>query len=457
MTIDELKISILNAKDIASFITYIYIFLEKYSLTELQSKNRLNSNEQQDIIKLDKLIDSLTIINKNEFEHWKSVWIDYFDKSVLQNNTYCFQTLLKIDIVVQEIYCNNKYQCLIGPLKEISGYYLYLKQNNMFFDQSFKKGKIRIGRQTTRHNQSSLNTVLNNFEIIKSSHLHDYCPIVKKYSFQKNIDEEKELLKIGTVPFAFKKWFEEIKDHQKKIFEIKYNRSVSYEYNQKIIGLIELAEKGKLDILVFPELTMNQDTLSTVKEHLLHRHYNHLKLLLLGSCWDNHMNKSAIISSQGSVLIEQTKKIPYKPYCKKEKCYYYEDIESGDNKIYLIDIDGIGRIAYFICADINDDSIKDICRLMNVNFIFVSAYTDNVDLMKKTANNNAEEKGIVTIIANSCAIYRDEGNFSMSYVVVPKVLTQRQCLNYKVVNLEQTGYCCDSCINTFVVPKNILT
>ena len=107
-----------------------------------------------------------------------------------------------------------------------------------------------------------------------------------------------------------------------------------------------------------------------------------------------------LITSDGEVIYEQYKKIPF------EKGKLEEKLLKDDNVINIMDFFGIGRINTFICRDITDDKLMSIPKIVGTNLIITPAYTQSLN-MKQIAKSLAANNICTTILANSCSARYD--------------------------------------------------
>ena len=145
-------------------------------------------------------------------------------------------------------------------------------------------------------------------------------------------------------------------------------------------------------------------------------------------------NTSLLATSSGTVLARQRKKNPYEHFDKEKNKGYRERITVTDKRVVFIDIEGIGRIAYYICADINAGEIKTLSAVMQVDFIIVSAYTSSTDTMMNSAKSQAVESGTATVLCNAySAAIRKEGQEALqAFCVIPRAKNKQ--LNYKILS-----------------------
>ncbi len=451
MTKTDVVEKIMKVEDIFSFIVNVYIFLDTKSIREIRNnfKKATNSALSEEFDNIQKWAEEFSLVSLNDFKDWIDLWILDFNKTALPPEVFCYVTLQKLDDVIGEQSTSRKLILNKGPLNTDDRYRLYLKPSESYFQKTLKKGRIIRGRQTVEYDTDTLNANFYNFEVIKETQLHDYNPQITEYSHCFNDLNE---LKIACMPMLDKEWFVVYKNHETKEFSIEYDSALTSPHNETIKKLLIECENQKVDIALFPELAMTPTTQKYIREFLISANFKHLKLIFLGSVWENNSNVACLLTGKGTVLILEKKQIPYEPYDKDEHCNYREAIE-GDHQIKFIDIPKIGRIVYLICADFNNESINTVCSVMHANFVFVSAYTNSSYLMSETARSLATRKGVSTIICNSCAPLQDVDQHIV-YCLAPKV-KDHQLLAEEVFRFSGcTGdKNCNMCIKTFVLSK----
>lgn len=440
-----------SVEDIFSFIANLYIVAEVKGIRKIRAEyNRAVSNSSPKTFNaVQRWADEFSLIAPHEFKNWIELWIDELKKTDLTPELFCYITLQKIDNVFGEPYTSRKTVLEKGPLNCDDEYRVYLKPPYSYFNKTLKKGGIRRSRQTVEYDTATINADFNNFEVVKSTHLHDYIPIIKEYNhFFENLED----LNIACLPLSNRMWCEVKEDCVSKEFAIEYDVESRVKHNEAIKQLLIQCEKQHVNIAVFPELAMNPTTKTDIRKFLISSNFKHLKLCYLGSAWGNNTNEACLMSAKGTDLILEKKQIPFRFFSKKEKCYYSEAI-NADSEIHFVDIPQIGRIVYLICADFNDDSINTVCSVMHANFVFVSAFTTSTTLMVATANALASRRGCSTVLCNSCAAVEDDKT-SVAFGVVPRA--QDKTLFANVVFdcsrcLKQEN--CQSCIKIFTIKK----
>lgn len=454
MTKSDFIEHIRNVPNIYSFIVELFIYIESTSEQKIHKKYHIaleNNTFFLDVIA--QLIEELFIINLHEFGEWLENWIHEFCHSDVDEMIFCYESLLRIDNVIYELNIDKRTILRRGPLNNREDYLFYFKTSDSFFSEKLSRKGIRNRRQTIEFDTNSINWDFYNFEIIKNTKLYDYQPVVKQYRHNFVFKDE---LKIGFLPLSLKKWFSIIPNNKTKNFSIVYDNSTIKKHNNLLKDLLMECEKLQVDIAIFPELSMNSESEDEIRRFILNSNFQYTKLCFLGSIWNNNVNEAVLITSQGTTLIREQKKVSYRYFNKKEKCYYNEEIY-GDNNIQFVDIDGLGRIAYLICADFNDDALNAICSIMHTNFIFVSAFSNDTDNMLKTARGFAERKAISTVLCNSCAAIIDFNNstFYDSFAVIPEAKDKHLFANEICKNsLCNNKLKCELCVKTVTLHRN---
>ena len=417
-----------KTNDLYSFVLALFIFLDSLQMCDVHKayyrflNKKGNDNEaNEEWLKLEDLVDSLSFCHTIGFNPWKQAWVKFTERTKIPLPVFCLGTLIKIDAIIKDIVF-EKDSCRIfeGPISTDDIYCLYLKKpNNSFFSSVFKQENIYPGRTTVSFGSDSINRNFYHFAVHKKSYLFDYTPMVYRYSGK---DMSNSAIRVAIVPFWKAKWFRTHLKEDTKTFSISYREYKKGIINQAYKELIAKAEENAADIIIFPELAMNNLTESIIKAEFINapKAFEHLKLCLLGSGWENRSNISVMMSSSGTVLAKQRKNVPYYHHI-KDGIYYREDI-SCSKSMTLIDIESFGRIAYCICADINESEIQSLIELMEVDFVFVSSYTKNTEKMFQSAVKDASLCGISTILCNARSAKDPENTkkHSNGFCVIPK-------------------------------------
>ena len=438
-------------RNIYSFVTELFVSLDSEPMSSFSGEYaNFVSNKIKTLHEIRTLTDLIPNAMRADLAFWKSEWIDFLKENKDDCEMICYQTLKNFDNLVPRL-LENSGGILVnnGPLNEYAQQdaFLYISAPNAFFDQYFIRNKIRGGRQTAVHNSTGLNRYFKGFFVIKKSSTNDYIPTVKLY--RKKMFSTNEI-KIGCSPFSCKPWFEEESIPNSDSFGIKYDVSLHSTLNKQITNLIELFDVHKVDIVTFPELTMNSVSLKEIQNFLLRTELKHVKLICTGSCWYDQKNEAYILSKDGTVLLKYQKKKSYQRYDKNKHVYISENI-MPDPFVGLLDIPGIGRISYNICYDYDNDDVETLCAsVMMSNFMFVAAYSNDTHLMEQKAAANASLRGITTILTNACAV--TENGQLISYIVKP-VAENKHLFSSDILRFRKGDVCsdCDSCVKEAII------
>lgn len=95
--------------------------------------------------------------------------------------------------------------------------------------------------------------------------------------------------------------------------------------------------------------------------------------------------------------------------------------------MYFIDINGLGRLAYLICADFNDEDLISVCSVLHADFIFVSAYTNDTKLIQSMSLETKEHKQrLIDIFVNAVYLYDDKLVITFNYKEASKTVTLKE-------------------------------
>lgn len=437
--------------NIYSFVVEVFVSLSAEKTSSFSGEYASFVSQKTKILhEIRALTDLIPDAMNADFPFWRSEWIDFLEENKYNCKMICYQTLKNFDELLPKLLEISSMPLVDhGPLNEYTQQdaFLYIAAPNGFFDTYFAQNKIRRGRQTVLHNATGLNRWFKRFFVIKKSSTNDYIPTIKLY--RTNIFSGDEI-KIGCSPFGPKPWFEEELYPDSDVFGIKYDISHRSKHNRQITDLIELFDTHKVDIVTFPELALNSSSLKGIQHFLLQTELKHVKLICTGSCWYDQKNEAYILSKDGTVLLKYQKKKTYQQYDKKKGVYISENITT-DPFVSFLDIPGIGRIAYNICYDYDNDDVETLCSSVIIsNFMFVAAYSNDTHLMEGKAVANASLRGITTILTNACA-FAEDGQL-VSYIVEP-VAENKHLISKNILNFRKGDVCsdCKTCVKEAII------
>ncbi|MBF0275026.1 MAG: hypothetical protein HQK84_07325 [Nitrospinae bacterium] len=182
---------------------------------------------------------------------------------------------------------------------------------------------------------------------------------------------------------------------------------------KKLETILNEAVKRNVDILVFPELTIDHDAYSAIKNWLsLHNEETGIKLVVAGSFHaekssGGYVNRSLMLDFYGNTVWEHIKKAPFilshndinkSPHVDKI-CKEF-GITPGNSLIEkiqtaspLVMIDTpIGRMATLICLDYLNTIVPEILRDVSCDFFWVPAMTPSTNDFKREARDTYAKK-----------------------------------------------------------------
>lgn len=279
-------------------------------------------------------------------------------------------------------------------------------------------------RKGSLYDKKDLNYLYRTF-FIKKTELG--LPIEIKYYKTKEFDEQMDRIRVSVCPIKGEEWF----DYKTKecpffnldgSFEIFDRKEDLNNNNNAIVNAIESASEQNADIIIFPEITMNQETEQMVRKWLagqkLRGHDVGVKLVFLGSVWKNNQNACSLLSNTGKVILRNQKIHPFE-FCEKGK-RFLEKLEPPKNEpLTIVDIDGLGRITYLICRDaLENVDQSHIWHSYKINGEFISAYSRSISYFKRISRNFAETNHGYTFLVNSCAARKNKDQL-VGYLSTP--------------------------------------
>lgn len=457
MTQTEFLDSLWSVPDTYSFIVTLFAYIDDDDPTKIRTEycKVIRENHVSTLNSVGTLVKDLRLIGLTgdpELRDWIYSWVQILDSDSIEEKIFCYITLLEIDKIINELKSSKKILEKRGPFGLKGEYAFYFKKpTNYFFSSLFEQQKIRRARQTVECAVISLNQDFKFFEVVKNTRLHDYHPIVFQYNKSNLLSHE---FRIGLIPFNAQTWFKVLLDHESKVFTITYDQEDAETHNDNIKALLKACDDRNVDVAILPEIVMNSTSKDEIKALLKNSNFKNLKLCFSGSVWHNNTNESFLISGQGTELLSHKKKIPYIMYNKQFSQQYTEFI-TRTHDIYFLDIEGVGRIVYLICADINDNELNTIYSVMHADFVFVSAFTTSMKMMLDTAEHNAKARGVTTVLCNSCAAQEVKNPpVEIGYVVCPQAKDSK--ITAQIFSFKNCESCfkCISCIRKISISND---
>jgi len=187
--------------------------------------------------------------------------------------------------------------------------------------------------------------------------------------------------------------------------------------------ILQNCSERQIDILCFPELTLDTDLLRHLQTKLATQNTTrHPALVLSGSFHlsqtDGWVNRSALLDSQGRILREQDKCVAF-PLKPKEAAAMddafrdllgidegggYEDIDVSA-ELNVID-SPIGRLSTPICLDFCGSELRELLVACQVNLLLVPAMTPGMGRFPRRAREFGDRNRATTFAVNSSWLMR---------------------------------------------------
>lgn len=230
---------------------------------------------------------------------------------------------------------------------------------------------------------------------------------------------------MAVFPLDRKKWFcvqRDMTENGPGYFHISDDIEKTDRINQKYKDMIDRIYQEDIDIAVLPELAMNRKTETEIKRYLAEKAVlqpgGTLKLLFMGSLWDNGKNECILFSGNGSVLLRNQKRSPFSFWSEGRE--YRENLKERSQKYELLDVDGLGRILYVICKDDLDDLPQiSFWNEYKVSMEIISAFSPSVSYFVRQMKRFAEDYLGVSLLANSCEPRSNQEEINVGSLVIP--------------------------------------
>lgn len=419
--------------------------LMAFAYEKLCEDKTFNINDMQNNEKFHNLF--LRYIENKNYDSFKAFSI--LKKSLIEFNNYerfssqdFYSIILEIDLC--EIYIFNSSSCYDSDFKTYSGLNTYSNKKVKIYpnlkstyidvlNEYYKKDtadKNNSLRSRKYYSKTSLNGKLKNFVIYCPKDFDSYDIYFHQLYEFKNFVTSKDKLKVVLFPVTCL--------NLNEIFDIQYTKDKKF-YIEKMHHLVEekLVNRyrvflnnldNNIDFLVFPEMLMTEYILNNIKDVITKKE---IKFTFCGSIWKDRSNICTVLY-EGERIFNYTKKIPFEIKYSKEQLQnlisnckntkqmeilksilanhdfnkyeqvVFEELINREHDVHFIDINTFGRIATFICRDIDDDSFINISKLLLNDFIVLPACSSSLDLCNN-AEHLAERYHCTTIMCNTCS------------------------------------------------------
>lgn|GEM_PF-6304142 len=213
------------------------------------------------------------------------------------------------------------------------------------------------------------------------------------------------------------------------------------KYKSDYLSYIKKILSQNFEIIILPEMILTKGIVEQLSETIRSVKMKKACLIIAGTLSNDMHNHCFVFDHNGNLLIKQHKQTPFDYRGKKE---YLE----ADKTIKILDVIGIGRIAFFICKDMVNLDLNYIVGLLKIDIIIVPAFSPSLDL-KSTSEQISREFNLIVIMANCCAALTKKdktgGLRKIGYVCSPAI--EQGAREYHTQYY--TGLCkknCNSCV-----------
>lgn len=375
---------------------------------------------------------------------------------------------------------------LSGSFSEFIGLYPKLKNkfNDTLYESSSEKKVGKLNQNITKLQKplrsqypssfNSINAKLKNYFFIDQAQIGvDLVQYKndKNFNMRKNI-EKNSILRFALFPTINHNLSDLLDisfDDEKLLFSINgyHNDCIENELIKRFEKCFESILNQNVDVVVFPEMLLSERILEQIQKKIKKtRSISLPQIIVLGTIWKNNSNQCVILDNRGTIIFKQHKQTPF-----VYDNIYTENLENQDNKINFFDIDGFGRIFTFICKDIMEPEMRNICRKMEGDYVILPAFTNSLDLVDPT-KEMASEFWCTTIMCNSCSAFCNKDNKTtdcqtnkqIGFITVPSKNKNKRDSRIEEYFFTDTcnsdhshcrGFMCDISYNDFVSTQEI--
>lgn len=210
-------------------------------------------------------------------------------------------------------------------------------------------------------------------------------------------------------------------------------------------------ENEDIDFLVFPEMLMTENIISSIKKDYKRRSP---RIIINGSIWKDFVNKTVITDGRGENIFYYCKKEPFK--FQKDDREYKECLDQSKNRQYsVMEIEGLGRIGIGICKDLINEEVKLFHKYIGTDMLIIPAYTKSMDL-QASAEELSQEYNCVVVVANACSALDEAedlvSNRRIGFITLPaKRDAVRSSIIVRYIQNECIKKCKDRCVGKKII------
>lgn len=379
----------------------------------------------------------------------------------------CRSTLIELDTSTKPPYSKSLPGVQrIGPLNNSSdgsGYLVIPRMNDSLQSNYLARMNVRRGRNVQTSNPDSILSQFNNYMFISVSALHSKDIEIIHYSVPQILECCRSGLRISVAPVAREDWFTTTKSTEEKAFRISYpNRELNSERNNVICDIIRHEAEDGSNIVIFPELAMNCDTVQYVKEYLWNNGTikDSILLIFLGTYWGNYCNEGCVLSGSGTEIFRCQKQTRHEYYSKDDGINYIEQLDGSDKILPLLDVPSIGRIGWRICRDFLNLDLNYTYRALGTSMEIVSCFSNRLHEMYSTAEENVKLTGTISVAVNKCLQDEHSAKTNHGFCCIPRIDSERimqpNSLHFDLCGVcSMENCCCSRCAHHFTISRDI--
>jgi len=171
-------------------------------------------------------------------------------------------------------------------------------------------------------------------------------------------------------------------------------------YSESLRNMV--AQDPVPDLILFPEMSLSKGVVKSLGEMIAGLKIRKPLLVVAGTYWNDHKNVCYVFDQDGAEILEQPKRGQFEATFEGKK--YVEDLRFLPNFppiIRFLDFHGVGRLAFFICKDLQHDPSLDVLKHMLPDCILVPMYSPSSDVLHHAGELSANYHSLVAWV-NDC-------------------------------------------------------
>ena len=406
-------------------------------------------------------------VNKKQARTFAEHWIDLASGDISNLINLCRSTLIELDTSTDPAYNENLPGAQrIAPLNspsDGSNILVIPRMNTSLQSDYLARMRVRRGRNLQISNPDSMLSQLKNYMFIPISALHSREIEIIHYSTPQIMEYCRNGLRISIAPIARERWFNALMSAEEETFTISYpDQDLNDRVNDLICDIIQREAEDGSNVVIFPELVMNSDTVQCVKQFLLRNDMikDNVFLILLGTCWSNYRNEGCALSGSGTELFRCQKQTRHEFYNSEDGITYIEQLDDSNKTLSLLDVPTIGRIGWRICRDFLNPDLNYTYQALDTSMEIVSCFSNRLCEMYSTAEANVQLTGRISIVVNKCIQDKTSAKAYHGFCCVPRIDSNRSIhpnpLHFDLCGVCDVEKCCYSrCAHHFTISRDI--